>query len=58
VDERHFAGGSALLMASVLERFFSLYVGLNTFTEVSVSSVQRRGTWHRWPPRLGAAIVA
>ena len=58
VDERHFAGGSALLMASVLERFFSLYVSLNTFTEVSVSSVQRRGTWHRWPPRLGAVIAA
>jgi type VI secretion system protein ImpG len=58
MDERHFAGGSALLMASVLERFFSLYISLNTFTEVSLSSVQRREIWHRWPARLGSAIIA
>jgi type VI secretion system protein ImpG len=58
VDERHFAGGSALLLASVLERFFALYVSLNTFTELSVSSVQRRGVWRSWPPRLGEASRA
>jgi type VI secretion system protein ImpG len=57
-DERHFAGSSALLLASVLERFFCLYVTLNTFTELSVSSVQRHGIWHAWPPRAGEALRA
>ena len=58
MDEHYFAGGSALLMASVLERFFALYISINTFTEVSVKSLQRRDTWHRWPARLGTAIIA
>jgi type VI secretion system protein ImpG len=58
VDERHFAGGSALLLASVLERFFALYVSLNTFTELSLGSIQRRGIWHAWAPRLGEASRA
>jgi type VI secretion system protein ImpG len=58
VDERHFAGGSALLFASVLERFFALYVSLNTFTELALGSVQRRGVWHQWRPRPGEAIRA
>jgi type VI secretion system protein ImpG len=56
VDERHFAGGSALLFASVLEQFFRLYASMNTFTELSVRSVQRREVWRRWPRHLGTAL--
>jgi type VI secretion system protein ImpG len=55
VDERNFAGGSALLFASVLEQFFRLYVSMNTFTELSVRSVQRREVWRRWPAHPGMA---
>ena len=58
MDEHHFAGGSALLMASVLERFFALYISLNTFTELSITSSKRRGIWHKWPARSGTAIIA
>jgi type VI secretion system protein ImpG len=56
VDERNFAGGSALLFAGVLEQFFRLYVSMNTFTELSVRSVQRREVWRRWPAHPGTAL--
>jgi type VI secretion system protein ImpG len=56
-DEEQFVGGSAYLLGAVLDRFFSLYAGVNAFTELVVTSKQRRGVWKRWPPRAGEAFV-
>jgi type VI secretion system protein ImpG len=56
-DEEQFVGGSAYLLSAVLDRFFSLYAGVNAFTELVVSSKQRHGIWKRWPARAGAAFV-
>jgi type VI secretion system protein ImpG len=56
-DEEQFVGGSAYLLGAVLDRFFSLYAGVNAFTELVVSSKQRHGEWKRWPPRAGEAFV-
>jgi type VI secretion system protein ImpG len=56
-DEEQFVGGSAYLLGAVLDRFLSLYAGVNAFTELVVSSKQRRGVWKRWPPRAGEAFV-
>jgi type VI secretion system protein ImpG len=53
-DERRFAGGSALLLGAVLERFLALHATINAFTELSLSSQQRDGRWYTWPPRSGA----
>lgn len=52
-DERAFVGSSAILLASVLDRFFGLYASVNAFSQLSVKSVQRDGVWKQWPPRAG-----
>jgi type VI secretion system protein ImpG len=56
-DEEQFVGGSVYLLGAVLDRFFSLYAGVNAFTELVASSKQRQGVWKRWPPRAGEAFV-
>ncbi len=56
-DEEQFVGGSAYLLSAVLDRFFSLYAGVNAFTQLVVLSKQRDGVWKRWPPRAGEAFV-
>ena len=56
-DEQQFVGGSAYLLGAVLDQFFSLYAGVNAFTELVVRSKQRDGVWKRWPARAGEAFV-
>jgi type VI secretion system protein ImpG len=53
LDERAFVGSSAILLASVLDRFFGLYASVNSFSQLAVKSVQRDGVWKQWPPRAG-----
>ncbi len=53
LEERFFEGGSCFLFGCVLERFFSRYVSLNSFTETSLSVVER-GHIAKWPPRIGS----
>lgn len=57
-DEEQFAGSGAFLLASVLNRFFGLYSGINSFTQLRVSTRQRKGVVWAWPPRTGEQIVA
>ncbi len=52
-DENTFGGKGAFLLASVLERFFSRYVTVNSFTETCLTTVQR-GDIYRWPARSGS----
>jgi type VI secretion system protein ImpG len=40
------------LLGAVLERFFSKYVSINSFTETALKTVQR-GEIARWPARIG-----
>lgn len=54
LDEDAFIGGSAFLFAEVLDVFFGLYAGINTFTQLVLKTCNRKGTWHRWPLRSGA----
>ncbi|HEX6370347.1 MAG TPA: type VI secretion system baseplate subunit TssF [Longimicrobium sp.] len=54
VDEGAFTGGSALLLASVLDRFFGLYAAVNSFTRLSVRRQNREEAWKTWPARVGA----
>ncbi|HUK20265.1 MAG TPA: type VI secretion system baseplate subunit TssF [Gemmatimonadales bacterium] len=53
LDEDQFAGGSAYLFASVLERFLGLYTALNSFCILAARTPQRRETMREWPPRAG-----
>jgi type VI secretion system protein ImpG len=51
-DEAAFEGMGVFLMGAVLERFFSKYVSINSFTETALQTVQR-GEIARWPARIG-----
>jgi type VI secretion system protein ImpG len=51
-DETAFEGMGVFLLGSVLERFFSKYVSINSFTETALQTVQR-GEIARWPARIG-----
>jgi type VI secretion system protein ImpG len=53
VDELAFEGGSAFLLGSVLNHYFSRYVSLNSFTETALRSLGR-GEINRWVPQWGA----
>jgi len=47
-----FEGGSAFLLASVLQHFFARYVSLNSFTETVLRTFERNEV-ARWPATLG-----
>jgi len=56
LDETAFGGAFAFLFGRVLDTFFSRHVGLNTFTETVIHSLQR-GELARWAPRPGERPV-
>jgi type VI secretion system protein ImpG len=51
-DEAAFEGSGVFLLGAVLERFFSKYVSINSFTEMVLRTIQR-GEMMRWPARTG-----
>jgi type VI secretion system protein ImpG len=57
LDETLFAGTSPYLFGAVLEQFFARHVGLNSFTETALHSLQR-GEIARWAPRMGSRPAA
>jgi type VI secretion system protein ImpG len=57
LDEDQFTGGGAFLFASVLERFFGLSASLNSFTQLSVTTPQRKEGLHVWQPRSGRRML-
>lgn len=50
--ESDFRGTGVFLLGAVLERFFSKYTSINSFTE-TVIATEERGEIVRWPTRLG-----
>lgn len=56
-DEEQFSGSGAYLFASVLEKFFGLYVSMNSFSQLSARSRQRKEPLEEWPPRAGQSIL-
>lgn len=57
IDESQFVGGSAFLFANVLEHFLGLTASLNSFTQLSVTTPQRKDYSHEWQPRAGRRIL-
>jgi type VI secretion system protein ImpG len=55
-DESSFTGTGAFLLGIVLERFFTKYVSINSFTETVLKTLQR-GEIMRWPVRIGQRHV-
>jgi type VI secretion system protein ImpG len=52
-DEQKYLGSGWFLFAAVLERFLGLYVSINSFTQLAVTTQQRQGVLKVWPPRAG-----
>jgi type VI secretion system protein ImpG len=57
LDEEHFVGGGTFLFAAVLEYFLGLYVTMNSFSQLSVRTRQRKEVLKEWPPRAGHRIL-
>ncbi|HEX8891961.1 MAG TPA: type VI secretion system baseplate subunit TssF [Terriglobales bacterium] len=57
LDEGQFVGGGAFLFASVLEKFLGLSASLNSYTQLVVTTPQRKESLHEWPPRAGRKIL-
>lgn len=57
VDEVPFAGLSPIVFGMVIEQFMARHVGINTFIQMSLHTMQR-GLIHRWPARFGNRPVA
>jgi len=55
-QESAFDGFSPLLLGSVLERFFAKYTSINSFTELTLSTVER-GEVKQWPIRTGSSLL-
>lgn len=51
IDEEQVPNNGGYLLAAVLERFLSMYVSMNSFVELSVTSRKRKGVAWRWPAR-------
>ncbi len=58
IDEDQFTGGGAFLFAAVVERFLGLAASLNSFTQLSVTTPQRKEGLHEWEPRSGRRLLA
>ncbi|MBW1803906.1 MAG: type VI secretion system baseplate subunit TssF [Deltaproteobacteria bacterium] len=46
-----------MLLASVLNRFLSLYASVNSFTQLIIYSHQRERMWKKWDPIAGEQII-
>jgi type VI secretion system protein ImpG len=57
LDEELFVGGGVYLFAAVLEYFLGLYVSMNSFSQLSIRTRQRREVLKEWPPRAGHRIL-
>jgi len=56
VDDLSFEGGSAVLLGSVLHRYFSRHVSMNSFVQTVIASLTR-GDIKTWAPYSGARAV-
>jgi type VI secretion system protein ImpG len=53
INDKDFVGASALLLGAILDRFFALYAGVNSFTELVIRRDGQEEEWKRWPARAG-----
>jgi type VI secretion system protein ImpG len=56
-DESEFVGSGVFLFASVLEAFLGLYSSINSFSQLTARSKQRKGYLKQWQPRSGEQIL-
>lgn len=57
IDSLRANGSNSVLFAEVLRRFFALYASINTVVEVSLETMDKKGTVKQWPPLAGALPI-
>lgn len=57
LDEELFAGTGAYTFAGVMNVFFGLYTSMNSFSQLTVRTRQRKRVLKQWPPRSGQKIL-
>jgi len=57
LDEEKFVGGGVYLFSSVLEHFLAQYVSMNSFSQLAVTTRQRKEMLREWEPRAGNRIL-
>jgi type VI secretion system protein ImpG len=57
LDEEQFVGNGVYLFASVMEYFLGLYCSINSFSQLVVSTKQRKEVLREWPPRAGRKVL-
>jgi type VI secretion system protein ImpG len=57
LDEEQFVGNGVYLFASVMEYFLALYCSVNSFSQLVVSTKQRKEILREWPPRAGRKVL-
>ncbi len=56
-DEQKYVGSGLYVFASILERFFGLYVTINSFSQLVARTKQGEGILKKWPPRTGEHLL-
>lgn len=56
-DETKYVGSGVYLFSSVLERFLSQYVSVNSFSQLKAKTVQRKELLKIWPARNGNRVL-
>lgn len=56
-DEDKYVGSGLYLFASILERFLAHYVSINSFTQMTAKTLQKKEPLHTWQPRNGNRIL-
>jgi type VI secretion system protein ImpG len=56
-DENLYVGSGVFLFAAVLERFLGLYSAINSFSQLTATSKQRKKVLKQWLPRSGERIL-
>jgi type VI secretion system protein ImpG len=57
IDEESFVGTGLSLFAAVLDRFFGLYVHINSFTQLTLISARTQQILFKCPPRNGSTAL-
>jgi type VI secretion system protein ImpG len=57
LDDEKYAGVGSFLFASVLDRFLSLYVSINSFTKLTARTTRKDADPWTWPPRAGEQVL-
>lgn len=45
--------GNTFLLSTVLSHFFQQYVSVNSFAELEIVDINRKGIWKQWQPHIG-----